>query len=364
MRVALVHDWLTGLRGGEKVLEVLCELFPEATLYTLVYVKGTVNDKIEAMPIRTAFTQNLPAASHIYRWYLPLYPWAIESIRLDGFDLVISSSHCVAKGVIPPKGAVHICYCHTPMRYVWDRFEDYFGNGLAAKMFYGPIATKLRQWDASTADRVDYFVANSRYVETRINNYYERDVSSVIPPPVDTDFFVPGERSTTPYYLIVSALVPYKKIELAVETFRTRSDLLWIVGTGPLAKQLEHNAPKNVRFLGWVTPEELLALYQGARACILPGVEDFGIVPLEAQACGVPTLALREGGALDTVNEGKSGIFFDKPTVASLNQGIDKIASIQFDKAYLREWSLHFSREAFRDRIRTFIETCAAQRIS
>jgi len=248
MRVALVHDWLTGLRGGEKVLEVLCELFPRATLFTLVHVEGATSPIIESLPIRTAFTQKLPAARKLYRWYLPLHPWAIESLNLEGFDLVISSSHCVAKGVRPPSGALHICYCHTPMRYVWDRFEDYFGTGLKARFLYGPVAKRLREWDVRSASRVHEFIANSSYVAGRIESYYHRKADAVIPPPVDTDFYVLGSGEPGPYYLVVSALVPYKRIDLAIDAFRNRSEELVIVGAGPSEARLRAGAPDNVRF--------------------------------------------------------------------------------------------------------------------
>ena len=195
MRVALVHDWLTGMRGGERVLEAFVGLFPSAEIFTLLHVPGSVSEDLEARTIHTSFVQKLPAAAKAYRWYLPLHPWAIESLRLGGYDLVLSSSHCVAKGAVAPEGATHICYCHTPMRYVWDRFGDYFGSGWSAKLVYGPIAARLRAWDRASASRVDAFVANSSYVAGRIQDYYQREADAVIPPPVDTDFFVPAARA-------------------------------------------------------------------------------------------------------------------------------------------------------------------------
>ena len=356
MRVALVHDWLTGLRGGEKVLEVLCELFPRATLFTLVHVEGATSPIIESLPIRTAFTQKLPAARKLYRWYLPLHPWAIESLNLEGFDLVISSSHCVAKGVRPPSGALHICYCHTPMRYVWDRFEDYFGTGLKARFLYGPVAKRLREWDVRSASRVHEFIANSSYVAGRIESYYHRKADAVIPPPVDTDFYVLGSGEPGPYYLVVSALVPYKRIDLAIDAFRNRSEELVIVGAGPSEARLRAGAPDNVRFAGWVGDERLRELYQKCRACILPGVEDFGIVPLEAQACGAPVVALGEGGSLDTVRDGETGVLFKEASPEALSSAIDKVSSLRLNKSLLRDWALGFSRETFLKRMKEFIE--------
>ncbi len=227
MRVALIHDWLTGLRGGEKVLEVLCELYPDATLFTMVYIPDSTSLIIESHPIRTAFTQKLPAVKSLYRWYLPLYPWAVESLDLDGYDLVVSSSHCVAKGVLTPPDSTHICYCHTPMRYVWDRFGDYFGNGVTARLVYGPVAHYLRKWDVASAARVDHFIANSKHVAERIQKYYRRE-ADVIYPPVDTEVYVPAEEEPEDYYLIVSALVPYKRLELAIDAFNKRNEPLLI----------------------------------------------------------------------------------------------------------------------------------------
>ena len=363
MRVALVHDWLSGMRGGEKVLEVFCDLFPDATLFTLLHVAGSTSPRIESLPIRTAFTQKLPCVTQLYRWYLPLHPWAIESLDLNGFDLVLSSSHCVAKGVQPAEGALHICYCHTPMRYVWDRFQDYFGSGLKARLLYGPVAKKLRAWDRASASRVDHFVANSTHVAERIDKYYGRAADAVIPPPVDTDFYVPsvsaGESDGQSFCLVVSALVPYKRIDLAIEAFRHRTDELVIVGSGPSEAQLKATAPPNVRFLGWTDDATLRELYQTCRACLLLGVEDFGIVPLEAQACGAPVVAYGEGGALDTVRDGETGVFFREPIPEALSIAIDKVYSLGVDKKLLREWALRFSRETFQNRMREFIETRA-----
>lgn len=361
MQVALVHDWITGFRGGEKVLEVFCELFPEATIFTLVYIEGSSSPTIESLPIETAFTQKLPGVKRYYRWYLPLHPRAIESLDLSGFDFVLSSSHCVAKGVIPPEGALHICYCHTPMRYVWDRFHDYFGTGLKAKLVYGPVASRLRHWDRTTANRVHHFIANSTYVSERIENYYDRAAAAVIPPPVDTDFYRPADRDPDDFYLVVSALVPYKRIDLAVEAFRRRDDTLIIVGKGPSAATLEANAPSNVQFRGWVDAEELRSLYQRCHACLLPGVEDFGIVPLEAQASGAPVVAYGRGGALDTVREGETGVFFHEPSAEALSRAIDKVSSLRLNKSLLRDWALGFSRDTFRDRMKAFIDARVAE---
>ncbi len=358
MRVAIVHDWLTGFRGGEKVLEVFCELFPEAPLYTLFHIPDSTSPTIESHPIRTAFTQRLPGSRSHYRWYLPLYPLAIESLDLEGYDLVLSSSHCAAKGIIPPPDALHICYCHTPMRYIWDRFEDYFGTGAKARFVFGPIAHFLRDWDVSSSRRVDHFVANSDHVADRIRTYYGRDVDEVIPPPVDTSFFTPGNGGSSTaddYFLIVSALVPYKRVELAIQAFTERRDPLLIVGTGPERARLEAFASDNVRFLGRVDDEELRRLYRNCRACLLPGVEDFGIVPLEAQACGRPVVALARGGALETVRNGETGVLFEEASADSISRAVDKVSTLSFNSVELCSWAKRFSRESFKSKINEFI---------
>jgi glycosyltransferase involved in cell wall biosynthesis len=358
MRVAIVHDWLTGLRGGEKVLELLLELFPEATVATLLHVPGTTSPSIESRPIVTSFLQKFPFVERHYRWYLPLFPRAIESLDLSGFDLVLSSSHCAAKGAIARGGAPHICYCHTPMRYVWDRFEDYFGRGWKSRLLYAPAARRLRRWDRLSAERVDSFIANSRYVAHRIRDYYGREVAAVIPPPVDTDFYTPGpEEAPESYYLVVSALVPYKRIGLAIEAFRGRTERLLIAGTGPSKSALQRGAPSNVQFVGFLPDAELRRLYRGARAVILPGVEDFGIVPVEAMACGVAVIAYGEGGALDTVKDGETGVLFSDATPDSLSRAIDRVSALRFNKESLRNWAVGFSRDRFLTRMREFLES-------
>ena len=256
------------MRGGEKVLLSLCRLFPDATIFTLLHVRGSVDAAIEAHEIRTSFVQHLPAVERRYRHYLPLFPTAIERFDFTGFDLVVSSSHCVAKGARAARGAVHLCYCHTPMRYVWDRYDDYFGPGRVswlAGLVIPRAAARLRAWDAATAGRVDRFVANSAHVAARIRRYYGRD-AVVIPPPVDAAFFTPGGDDDHGYDLIVSALAPYKRLELALEAYRGTGRPLRIVGTGPEEARLRPLAPREVTFLGRVSDDELRELYRGCRA--------------------------------------------------------------------------------------------------
>ena len=362
MRVALVHDWLTGMRGGEKVLLSLLHLYPDADIFTLLHVKGSVAPEIEARPIRTSFVQRLPGVARHYRRYLPLFPAAIGSLDLSGYDLVISSSHCVAKGAKRGKDAVHVCYCFTPMRYVWDRYEDYFGPGrlgVPARWIVPHVAEALRAWDVATASRVDHFVADSRYVAGRIRRYYGRD-SEVILPAVDTAWFTPGDGTGGGYDLIVSALAPYKRLDLALAAYRGTGRKLRVVGTGPEAERLRALAPPEAEFLGWVDDVTLRDLYRGCRAVIMPGVEDFGIVPLEAMACGRPAVVFGEGGGAESVIPGETGVVFHEPTAAALRAAVDSLRTLRFNSAALRARAESFSRGLFESRFSAFVDRYAS----
>ena len=367
MRVALVHDWLTGMRGGEKVLEVLCELHPDADIFTLVHRPGTVSGTIERHRIRTSLVQRLPFAARKYRSYLPLFPFAVEQLDLDGYDLVVSSSHCAAKAVIAPGRARHLCYCHSPMRYAWDQFDAYFGPArvgpAASRWFYRPVMARLARWDAATAVRVHRFVANSRHVAGRIGRYYNRE-ASIVYPPVDTAFFRPppdGTPSPENHFLIVSALVPYKRIDLAIEACRATGARLRIAGDGPDRARLERDGAPGIEFLGALSNEALRDEYRRAQAVILPGEEDFGIVPLEAQACGRPVVALGRGGALETVVDGETGVLFEEATAAALAAALDRAVSTTFDSGRIRAHAERFSRERHVDQMRALIaDTVAA----
>jgi len=346
------------MRGGEKVLLELARLYPDAPIFTLLHVKGSVAPELEAREIHTTFVDRLPDVDRRYRHYLPLFPAAAASLDLSGFDLVISSSHCVAKGVKAAPGALHLCYCHTPMRYVWDRYPDYFGpgrlNGLAA-LAVPVIAEGLRGWDVATASRVDHFAANSRYVAARIARYYGRE-ARVIPPPVDTAFFTPGDDVPGEYDLVVSALAPYKRLDLVLDAYRDTGRRLLLVGGGPEEARLRAAAPREVELLGPVTDERLRDLYRGCRAVIMPGVEDFGIVPLEAMACGRPAVVFGEGGGLETVVPGRTGVVFVEPTPEALRAAVDSLATTGFDRMGLREQAEAHDPEAFARRFRAFVE--------
>jgi len=374
MRVALVHDWLTGMRGGEKVLEVLCELYPDADLFTLFHKRGSVSPLIERRRIETSFVQHLPFASRRYRWYLPLFPLAVTQFRFDGYDLVISTSHCAVKAIRPPRHVPHICYCHSPMRYAWDQFDAYFGpervGPLTSRFVYRPIMGALARWDAATAPRVTRFIANSTYVAGRIQRYYGR-AATVVYPPVDTVFFQPGPPAAERHFLIVSALVPYKRIELAIDACALAGVPLRIAGDGPDRARLEARAmsmpglqPKptsQVTFLGPVTGEALREEYRRACAVLLPGEEDFGIVPVEAQACGRPVVAYGRGGALETVEDGVTGALFGDPDAGSMAAALTRVTSSRFDAPRLHAHAERFSRARHVDGMRAVIaETLAA----
>ena len=347
MRVALVHDWLTGMRGGEKVLEVLCELYPDADILTLFHQRGSVSPTIERHRIDTSWLQQLPFASRHYRRYLPLFPSAIERFDLDPYDLVISASHCVAKSVIPGTRTRHLCYCFSPMRYAWDQFDAYFGvervGYLANRLVYRPVMSRMAKWDAATATRAHRFVAISDHVAGRIARYYNRK-ASVVYPPVDTVFYHPDAVAPENHFLIVSALVPYKRIDLAIEGCRRAGAQLRIVGDGPERARLERMADANVTFLGPLSNEAIRDEYRRALAFVLPGEEDFGIAPLEAQACGRPVVALARGGALETVIEGETGVLFQELAPESVAAALQRVAAMRVDHRRVREHAERFSR--------------------
>lgn len=363
-RVAIVHDWLTGMRGGEKVLDAICERFPDATLFTLIHVRGSVSPAIERMDPRTSFVQHLPFVKQLYRAYLPLFPAAVEQFDLDGFDFVLSISHCAVKSVIKAPGATHVCYCLTPMRYAWDQFDAYFGRervGALPSAIMRGVMGHMARWDHDTAGRADRYVAISHYVAGRIRRYYNRD-SSVVYPPVDTTFFTPATHPNGDqrYALVVSALVPYKRVDVAIDASRLAGVPLKIVGDGPDRERLERAAgasgrSTSVTFLGRRSDDDIRELYRNASVVLLPGEEDFGIVPVEAQACGRPVVALRRGGATETVVDGETGLLVDDGSAAAFADGISRAISTSFDRAVIRRHAERFSRERFVDEISALI---------
>ncbi len=356
--IALVHDWLTGMRGGEKVIEALCELYPNAPLFTLVHVGGSVSQAIERMQIRPSLMSRVPGIGRLYRQALPLFPFVIEQFDLDRFDLIISTSHCAAKAVVRTGRARHICYCHTPMRYVWDQRDVYFGPermGTFAHRLLRPILAGLARWDRDTARRVDRFVANSQHVAERIRRYYNRR-AAVVYPPVDTSFYTPDGQAPEPYLLIVSALSPYKRIDLAMDAAQRVGLPLRIVGMGPDRARLESIAGPRVEFLGALSDERVRDLFRRAMAVLLPGEEDFGIAPVEAQACGRPVVALARGGALETVVDGVTGVLVAEPAPDAFADGIRRAERLAFDPIAIRAHALRFGRERFVAGIQTAVD--------
>jgi len=355
LRVVLCHDWLTGMRGGERVLEILCRGFPEAPVYTLIHNPEAVSPTINAHPVRTSWLQHLPGIMWRYRNFLPLFPAAVQSLRLPPADLVISTSHCVAKSVRPPADARHLCYCFTPMRYAWTFFDEYFGNLAVKAAVARPVLAWLRRWDRRTAARVDRFAAISRHVQARIEQFYGRE-AEVVYPPVDTARCTPGDGGPGQFDLIVSALVPYKRLDLAVDAYNASGRTLKIVGVGSELERLRPLAGSNIEFLGWRSDAAVLELYRACRLLVFPGEEDFGIVPLEAQCCGRPVVAYARGGALETVVDGKTGVFFQRQQPNALQAAVADCAARRWDAAAIRRHALGFSTQRFVDDLAASIE--------
>jgi glycosyltransferase involved in cell wall biosynthesis len=362
LRVALVHDWLTGMRGGERVLETFCRIFPAARIYALFHARGSVSALIESHPIRTSILQRLPGATAHYRSLLPLFPAAIEGFDLDEADLVVSTSHCAAKAVVRTGRARHLCYCHTPMRYAWDQFDAYFGParvGRRRSAAHRHVMAWLARWDRATSQRVDRFVANSHYVAGRIARYYNRG-SSVLHPPVDTAFYTPGGGQRGRYLLVVSALVPYKRLDVAIQAANRLGAALRIVGTGPERDRLARLAGPTVEFLGSVSDEALRDEYRGATALVLPAEEDFGIAPVEALACGTPVVALARGGATESVSDGVTGILVPEATTDAFADALARAASTTWDRAHLRAAAEAFGPDRFEAGCRALIQDLLA----
>ncbi|MEZ6069322.1 MAG: glycosyltransferase [Pirellulales bacterium] len=377
MNVCLIHDWLTGMRGGEKVLEVLCRRYPGAPLYTLLHRPGSTSPTIERMDIRTSFLQRVPGVLDHYRYLLPLMPTAIERFRLPAdTELVVSSSHAVAKNVIAPPGAVHVSYCHTPMRYAWDQRADYFGGAARRSSWSAvrhPLAAtrdaildRIRDWDCRASDRVTHFVANSGTISARIRRCYDRD-SVVIHPPVDTEFYTQSDTRRDDSYFCISALVPYKRIDLAVQACNRLGRRLIVIGDGPERQRLERLAGPTVTILGRQSDEVIREHYRRCRAMLFPGREDFGITPVEAQACGMPVIAFGDGGACETVvapepatagGQPGTGLFFHQQTTDALARAICEfeLQPTRFSAEAARRQAERFSADRFERELFAYIE--------
>lgn len=359
MRSAIIHDWLiSGVGGGEKVLQSIHQLFP-SPIYTLVQnaerLKGTY---FQDLKIHSSFIQRLPAARTKYKSYLPFFPLAIEQFDLTSYDLVISSSHCAAKGVITSPDQLHICYCHTPMRYAWDLMHEYLKESKLDRGIKGAMAKVflhyLRGWDVHSARRVDYFIANSQYVARRIEKFYGRE-SKVIYPPVDLSFYQ-EVRAKDNYYVTASRFVPYKRIDLIVEAFSKMPDKkLVVIGDGPEWKKVKEKAAANIELLGYQSDEILRGLLQRAKAFVFAAVEDFGILPVEAMACGTPVIAFGKGGIRETVVSGETGVFYNEQSVPSLIDAVNEFEKLELLPQLCRKRAELFSQKSFNDGFSQFV---------
>lgn len=362
IQVAIVHDWLNQLGGGEVVLEALRELFPEAPVYTTLYDADVMPKHYRTWDIRTSFLQRLPRSTAYFRYLMPLYPLAIEQFDLSAYELVISSSSFWAKGVVTHPGAFHICYCHAPMRYAWDvYYESSRDLPAVMRVLLAVIVHRLRQWDVVSAKRVDAFVANSQFVAGKINKYYRRD-AAVIYPPVDTRFFMP-DSSVGDYYVTVSRLRPYKRLDIAVEAFNRLGLPLKVIGGGAELERLQKLAGPTVEVLGWQPRSKVRDYLAHCRGFVLTAKEDFGIAPVEAMAAGRPVVAYKAGGALETVIPEVTGLFFDEQTPDSLIEGVRRLEALMpFDGARIRAHACQYDRSVFLERMRSFVGDCLARR--
>ena len=356
MKVALVHYWLVTMRGGEKVLEALGEVYPQADIFTHVYDPDAVSGALRAHRIKTTFVQKLPGARRLYKNYLPLMPLALEQLDLKAYDLVISSESGPAKGVITRPDTLHVCYCHTPMRYLWDLYDVYRKEANLVQWAAMPVLTHfLRQWDVSSAGRVDRFIANSHTVKNRIARSYRRD-ADVIYPPVDVDaFHVASEPED--FFLVAGQLTAYKRADLAVQAFNRMGRRLVVIGAGEQLKFLRRIAGPSVSVLGPQPFEVLRDHFARCRALVFPGEEDFGIVPVEAMASGRPVIAYGAGGATETVVDNETGILFDDQSLQSLIDAVERFETMWFSADRLREHAKQFGKERFKTEIRHTIDT-------
>ena len=370
-RVALIHYWLVGMRGGERVLEEMLRMYPQADIFTHVVDRSRISPSLLARPITQTFVGRLPFAIRHYQKYLSLMPRALEELDLSAYDLVLSSESGPAKGIIARPDATHLCYCHSPMRYIWDHYPQYRATldgplGGIKRWAFARMAHRLRQWDVTSAARVDRFVANSRFVAGRIQRVYGR-AASVVHPPVDTDRYDVGTgaigQDRRGYYLYVSELVPYKRVDLAVGTFAGLDLPLKVVGRGPEFARMSRQATANVQMLGRVDDAALADLYRGARALIFPGEEDFGIVPVEAMACGTPVIAYGRGGILDSVRPGVTGTFFDTQDIASLTDAVRSFEAARhsYDPAVIAAHARSFGAARFRRELQVQIDAARAR---
>lgn len=353
---AIVHDWFCNMGGADKCVEIFLDLMPDSPVYTSCYLENSLTPRLRAANIKASFLQKyLHQKKDNHQNFLPLMPAAFESFDMNEYDIVLSSSSCCAKGVITRPGAIHICYCHTPMRYAWEYFNEYTENMKPLKRkIVSIIMNYIRIWDVTSASRVDYFLANSQNVANRIWKHYRRK-ATVVYPPVETEYFTPGDVDGD-FYLCVSRLVKYKRVDLAVKACNQLKLPLVVFGQGAEYTRLKRIAGNTVRLMGKQSDEVIREYYRRCKAFLFPGEEDFGMTPLEAQACGRPVIAYGKGGALETVIDGQTGVFFKEQTVDGLIEAIKRLDSINIEKSLCRRNAERFSVQAFKDRLREEIE--------
>ena len=359
MKVAIVHYWLVTMRGGEKVLEELCKLFPQADIFTNVYDESKISDTIKSHKIYTTKINKWPMAKKMYQKYMPFMPKALMDLDLTGYDLVISSESGPAKGVVPSPNAFHLCYCHTPMRYLWDMYHEYFRkSNPIVKFFMKSMIPSLRLWDVMSSNLVDCFVANSHYVQARIKRYYNRD-AKVIFSPCDIEKYVNNQRNPKDFYLFFGQLVGYKRADLAIEACIKSGRKLVVIGDGKSKEAQKYANTGLITFTGRVSDEEVAKYLSEAKALIFPGIEDFGIIPVEANAAGCPVLAYKEGGAIDSIKENETGLFFEEQTADSIIECMNKFEQIESSFTNREVFTTHvkqFSKEEFITQISKTIE--------
>jgi glycosyltransferase involved in cell wall biosynthesis len=359
LKIALVHDWLNGMRGGEKVLEQLCRLFPLAPIFTLHSDLSKIVPSFLDHAIHHSFIQKLPFKNRFYRWYLPLYPFAVKQFNFKGYDLVLSTSHCAVKNISVPSDIPHLCYCFSPMRYIWELQDDYFGNKRFKRVALSPILHWLQNWDYEGTRNIKQIIAISKTVQERIRKYYNREAECIYPP-MDIPFSPSLIKSD--YYLILSALVPYKKIELAILACNEIRHPLQIIGSGPELKRLKKMAGPTIQFLGWLPDKEKKERLRSAKALLFPGLEDFGIVPVEAMAYATPVIGYDRGGLTETVQDGKTGCLFKEQTVESMLQAMKKAEQMTFSAKAFKESVDRFTPAVFLEKMKKTIQETLCNR--
>lgn len=359
MKVAIVHYWLVTMRGGEKVLEELCKMFPEADIYTNVYNPAKISNEIKKHKIFTTKVNNFPMAKKLYQKYMPFMPKALMELNLTNYDLIISSESGPAKGICPAPNAFHICYCHTPMRYLWDMYHDYFRkSNPVVKFFMKKMIPGLRQWDVMSSNLVDHFIANSSFVAKRINRYYNRQ-ADVVFPPCNIEKYINNPRNPQDFYLFFGQLVGYKRADLAIEACIKANKKIVVIGDGKSKEAKKYEKSGLVTFTGRISDEQVAQYLSQAKALLFPGIEDFGIIPVEANSAGCPVLAYRKGGAIDSIKENETGLFFDEQTVESLVDCINQFEKQENNFTNRENYKKHvqqFSNENFVKKIQKIVD--------